>query len=105
IVKFQESPYLNILPEEQVQETLKLMSRPPDQRVTKDLAKEICQRVGAKAMVAGSISQLGASYVVGLEASNCSSGAVLTATQTQAASKDQVLAALNQSAIELRSKL
>jgi tetratricopeptide (TPR) repeat protein len=105
IVKFQESPFLNLLPEDQVRETLKLMSRSPDERVTKDLAREICQRVGAKAMVAGSISQLGASYVIGLEASNCSSGAVLTATQSQAASKDQVLAALNQSAIELRSKL
>ena len=105
IVKFQESPYLNILPEEQVQETLKLMSRPPDQRVTKDLAKEICQRVGAKALVAGSISQLGTSYVVGLEASNCSSDALLGATQAEAASKDKVLSALNQSATDLRGKL
>jgi hypothetical protein len=57
IVKFQESPYLNILPEEQVRETLKLMSRAADERVTRDVAREICQRVGAKAMVAGSISQ------------------------------------------------
>ena len=88
IVKFQESPFLNLLPEDQVRETLKLMSRSPDERVTKDMAREICQRVGAKAMVAGSITQLGASYVLELEASNCSSGAVLTATQTQAASKD-----------------
>jgi len=105
MVKFQESPFLNLLPEDEVRETLKLMSRSPNERVTKDLAREICQRVGAKAMVAGSIAQLGASYVVTLEGSNCSSGAVLTATQSQAASKDQVLAALNQSAIELRSKL
>jgi tetratricopeptide (TPR) repeat protein len=105
MVKFQESPFLNLLPDDQVRETLKLMSRSPNERVTKELAQEICQRVGAKAMVAGSIAQLGASYVLTLEASNCSSGAVLTATQSQAASKDQVLAALNQSAIELRSKL
>jgi tetratricopeptide (TPR) repeat protein/predicted Ser/Thr protein kinase len=105
MVKFQESPFLNLLPEDQVRETLKLMSRSPDEHVTKDMAREICQRVGAKATVAGSIAQLGASYVLALEASNCSSGAVLSATQSQAASKDQVLAALNQSAVELRSKL
>ena len=105
IVKFQESPFLNILPEDQVRNTLKLMNRAPSERVTKDLANEICQRVGAKAMVAGSISQLGSSYVVGLEASNCSTGALLSATEAQAASKDQVLSALNQSANELRGKL
>jgi predicted Ser/Thr protein kinase len=105
IVKFQESPYLNILPEEQVRETLKLMSRSPDERVTRDVAREICLRVGATAMVAGSISQLGSSYVVGLEASNCSSGALLGATEAQAGSKDQVLTALNQSATDLRGKL
>jgi len=81
------------------------MNRAPSERVTKDLANEICQRVGAKAMVAGSISQLGSSYVVGLEASNCSTGALLSATEAQAASKDQVLSALNQSANELRGKL
>jgi tetratricopeptide (TPR) repeat protein len=105
IVKFQESPFLNVLPEDQVRGTLKLMNRAPSERVTKDLANEICQRVGAKAMVAGSISQLGASYLVGLEASNCSTGALLSATEAQAASKDQVLSALNQAANDLRGKL
>jgi serine/threonine protein kinase/tetratricopeptide (TPR) repeat protein len=105
MVKFQETPFLNVLPEDQVRNTLKLMNRAPSERVTRDLASEICQRVVAKAMVAGSISQLGSSYVLTLEASNCSSGAVLSATQSQAVSKDQVLSALNQAADELRSKL
>jgi hypothetical protein len=105
IVKFQESPFLNILSEEQVRDTLRLMSRSPDERVTQDLAREICQREGAKAMVAGSISQLGSSYVLALDAFNCATGALLSATQAEAASKDQVLSALNQSATELRGKL
>jgi tetratricopeptide (TPR) repeat protein len=105
MVKFQESPFLNLLPEDQVRETLRLMSRSPDERVTKEMAREICQRVGARAMVAGSIAQLGTSYVLTLEASNCASGELLNAAQSQAASKDQVLTALNQSADELRSKL
>ncbi len=105
IVKFQESPFLNILSEDQMRDTLRLMSRSPDERVTKELAREICQRAGAKAMVAGSISQLGPTYVVGLDALNCSSGALLGATQAEAASKGEVLSALNKSAIELRGKL
>ena len=105
MVKFQESPFLNVLPEDQVRNTLKLMNRAPDERVTKDLANEICQRVGAKAMVAGSISQLGPNYVLTLEASNCSSGTLLSATEAEAAGKGQVLSALNQSANDLRGKL
>jgi len=105
IVKLQESPFLNILSEDEVRETLKLMSRSPDERVTREVAREICQRAGAKAMVAGSISQLGSSYVLGLDALDCSSGTLLSATQVQAASKDQVLSALNRSAVELRGKL
>ena len=105
IVKFQESPFINILSEDQVRDTLKLMSRSPDERVTKDLAREICQRAGAKAVVAGSISQLGTNYVLGLDALSCSSGAILSATQSEATSKGQVLSALNRSAIELRGKL
>jgi Flp pilus assembly protein TadD len=105
IVKLQESPFLDILPEDQMRETLKLMGRSPDERVAQGLARDICQRAGAKAMIAGSISQLGSRYVLSLNALNCSSGALISATQAEAASKDQVLSALSQSATELRGKL
>jgi serine/threonine protein kinase/Flp pilus assembly protein TadD len=105
IVKLQESPFLDILSEDQMRETLKFMGRSPDERVAQGLARDICQRDGAKAMIAGSISQLGSRYVLSLNALNCSSGALIGATQAEAASKDQVLSALSQSATELRGKL
>ena len=105
IVKLQESPFLDILSEDQMRETLKFMGRSPEERVAQDVARDICQRAGAKAMIAGSISQLGSRYVLSLNALNCSSGALIGATQAEAASKDQVLSALSQSATELRGKL
>jgi Flp pilus assembly protein TadD/predicted Ser/Thr protein kinase len=105
IVKLQESPFLNILSEEQMRQTLKFMGRSPDDRVTQDVAREICLRDGAKAMLAGSISQLGNRYVLALNALNCTTGALIGAAQEEAASKDQVLAALSEAATELRAKL
>ncbi len=105
VVKLQESPFLNILSEDQMRQTLKFMGRSPDERVTQELARDICQRDGAKAMIAGSIAQLGNGYVLSLNALNCSSGALLGAAQEEAASKDQVLSALSKSAMELRSRL
>jgi eukaryotic-like serine/threonine-protein kinase len=105
VVKLQESPFLNIVSDDQMRQTLKFMNRPPDAHVTQDVAQDICQRDGAKATIAGSISQLGNAYVLSLNALNCSTGALIGAAQTQASSKDQVLSALNDAAVQLRSKL
>jgi eukaryotic-like serine/threonine-protein kinase len=100
-----QSPYLNIVPAQQVLQTLQLMGQPPDSRVTEEIGRQICQRDGVKAMLTGSIANLGSQYVITLDAINASSGDTLAETQGQAASKEQVLAALGSAATQLRSKL
>jgi serine/threonine protein kinase/Flp pilus assembly protein TadD len=98
-----QSPFLNILSEEKVRQTLQEMTRSPSERLTRDLAREVCQRAGSKAYLAGSIAALGTQYVIGLEALNCSSGDVLAREQVTATGKEQVLRALGQAAAKLRN--
>ncbi len=100
-----QSPFLNILSEEKVRKTLQDMTRSPDERLTRSLAREVCQRAGSKAYLSGSIASLGAQYVIGLQASGCVSGEVLAREQVTAQGKEQVLPALGQAASKLRSKL
>jgi serine/threonine protein kinase/tetratricopeptide (TPR) repeat protein len=98
-----QSPFLNILSEEKVRQTLRQMTRSPGERLTQDLAREVCQRAGSKAYLSGSIAALGTQYVIGLEALNCASGDVLAREQVTAAGKEQVLPALGQAAAKLRN--
>ena len=100
-----QSPFLNILSEEKIRETLREMTRQPNERLTQDLAREVCQRAGSKAYLAGSIAALGTQYVIGLEALNCVSGDALAREQVTAAGKEQVLPVLGQAASKLRNKL
>jgi tetratricopeptide (TPR) repeat protein/predicted Ser/Thr protein kinase len=100
-----QSPFLNILSEEKVRQTLRQMTRSPSERLTQDLAREVCQRAGSKAYLAGSIAALGTQYVIGLEALNCASGDVLAREQVTAAGKEQVLLALSQAAAKLRNEV
>ena len=100
-----QSPFLNILSETQVRQTLREMTRSPNERLTRDLAREVCQRAGSKAYLAGSIAALGTQYVIGLEALNCASGDVLAREQVTAAGKEQVLPALGQAASKLRNEV
>ena len=86
-VDLRQSPYLNILSEDKVDLTLQEMTRSPRERLTQDLAREVCQRVGSKAYLAGSIAELGTQYVINLEALNCQSGDVLAQEQVTAAGK------------------
>jgi eukaryotic-like serine/threonine-protein kinase len=104
-VQLQQSPYLNIFPESRIQKALRFMGRSADERVTRDVAREICIREGVKAMLAGSISSLGSHYVVTLEAVNAQSGDSLDREQVEAESKEQVLKSLDQAASRLREKL
>jgi serine/threonine protein kinase/tetratricopeptide (TPR) repeat protein len=104
-VDLEQSPFLNVFPEQRVQRTLKLMGRTADARVTQDIGREICEREGIKAMLVGSIANLGSQYVVTLDAVNSHSGETLGRAQAQAASKEQVLKALDTAASELRRKL
>ena len=100
-----QSPFLNVFPDQKVQQALKFMGRPADAHVTSDIGREICQRDGIKAMIIGSIASLGSQYVITLDAVNVSTGDTLAETQAQASSKEQVLNALGNAASELRAKL
>jgi len=100
-----QSPYLNVFPDQKVRQTLQFMGRSPDERVTSDVGREICQRNGIKAMLDGSISSLGNRYVIGLEAVNAVSGESLAREDVQADSKEEVLTALHKAGSSLRRKL
>ena len=100
-----QSPFLNILSEDKARQTLRQMTRSPGERLTQDLAREVCQRAGSKAYLAGSIAALGTQYVIGLEALNCSSGDVLAREQMTATGKEQVLPMLGQAAAKLRGEV
>jgi len=104
-VQLQQSPFLNVLSDRKIEDTLRLMGQPTTQRITRDVAREICIRTGSKALVLGSISNLGGQYVIGLNAVGCSSGDTLATEQEQAAGKQDVLKALGQAATTLRTHL
>ena len=103
--QLQQSPVLNLLPDSQARQTLQLMNRSPNERMTREVAREICQRQELKALVAGTIAKFDRNYSLTLEAVNCQSGQTIALVQAQADGKDQVLAALSKSAAELREKL
>ena len=104
-VALNQSPFLNVLAENKVAATLKLMSRPGGTPLTPDVASEVCQRAAGKAYIAGSIAGLGNEYVLGLKAVNCQSGEPLAQEQVTAASKEKVLDALGEAASKLRQQL
>jgi serine/threonine protein kinase/tetratricopeptide (TPR) repeat protein len=104
-VQLEQSPFLNVLPAQKVQETLRLMGRPGGERLTQDLTRELCQRTGSKAMLTGSISSFGNQYVIGLNASNCNTGDSLAEEQARASGKEDVLKTLDKAAFSLRGKL
>jgi serine/threonine protein kinase/Tfp pilus assembly protein PilF len=104
-VALNQSPFLNVLSENKVAATLKLMSRPAGTKLTPEVTHELCQRAGSKAYIAGSIASLGSQYVLGLKAVNCQSGDPLAEEQVTAASKEKVLDALGGAASKLRTEL
>jgi len=104
-VSLSQSPFLSVLSENTVAATLKLMTRPADTRLTPDIAREVCQRAGSKAYIAGSIASLGAQYVLGLKVVNCQSGDLLAQEQVTAPSKEKVLDTLGEAASKLRGEL
>jgi serine/threonine protein kinase/tetratricopeptide (TPR) repeat protein len=104
-VDLEQSPYLNVFPEQKVRQTLQFMGRPPEQRITSDVGREISLRNGVKAMLNGSIASLGSQYVVTLEAVNASTGESLAREEVQAAKKEEVLNSLHDAGSKLRRKL
>jgi tetratricopeptide (TPR) repeat protein/class 3 adenylate cyclase len=104
-ISLRQSPFLNIVSEEKVGATLKLMTRPADTRLTPQVARDICQRANSKAYIAGLIARVGSQYVIGLNAVNCQTGAVLAQQQSKAAEKEKVLDALGNASAKLREEL
>jgi serine/threonine protein kinase/tetratricopeptide (TPR) repeat protein len=104
-VSLRQSPFLNVLSDSEVAKTLQQMTRPADTKITPGVARELCQRAGSKAYLAGSIGSLGSQYVLGLKAVNCRSGDTLAEEQVTATSKEKVLDKLGEAASKLRGEL
>ncbi len=104
-VSLRQSPFLNVLSDSEVAKTLQQMTRPASTKLTPELARELCQRAGSKAYLAGTIGSLGSQYVLGLKAVNCRSGDTLAEEQVTAASKEKVLDTLGQAATKLRGEM
>jgi eukaryotic-like serine/threonine-protein kinase len=104
-LSLRQSPFLNVLSDNQVEATLQMMTRALGTKLTAEVARELCQRSGSKAYVAGSIGSLGSEYVLGLKAVNCRTGDMLGQEQVTAASKEKVLDVLGETATKLRGEL
>jgi serine/threonine protein kinase/tetratricopeptide (TPR) repeat protein len=104
-VELQESPFLSVISDQQVQRTLGLMGQPKDARLTPEVAQQICERTTSAAILEGSIASLGSQYVLGLRAKNCNTGNILDQEQVQAARKEDVLNSLSQIARKFRIRV
>jgi tetratricopeptide (TPR) repeat protein len=104
-VQLSQSPFLALVPEDRVRETLRMMTRAADERLTHALAREVCERAGAKAVLEGQLDKIGTSYVATLEAKGCSAGESLAREQAQVDSKEKVLRALGPMASSMRTQL
>ncbi len=103
--QLEQSPFLNLVSDNRIAQTLALMAQPKDARLTRELAGEVCQRTGSAATIEGSISSLGSQYVLGVKAVNCRNGDVLADEQATAGGKEQVLKAVGEAATKIREKL
>jgi tetratricopeptide (TPR) repeat protein len=103
--QLEQSPFLNLLSDTRIAQTLGLMARPRDARLTQELAREVCQRTASTATIEGSIASLGSQYVLGLRAVNCHDGDLLAEEQVTANGKEQVLKALGEAATKVREKV
>ena len=93
-VALEQSPFLKVFPDDRARDTLRLMERSPDERITRTLARDIARREQLKALISGSIASLGRNYVIALEAVNADTGDVMAREQAEAPSKEQVLTSL-----------
>jgi tetratricopeptide (TPR) repeat protein len=104
-VQMEQSPFLSIISDQQIQQTLQMMGQPAEAKLTPTIAQELCQRAGSAAVLDGSIAQIGTQYLLTLKAVNCASGESLASTEAQASDKSHVLDALGKTASEMRNKL
>jgi eukaryotic-like serine/threonine-protein kinase len=104
-IQLEQSPFLNVLSDQKVNQTLKLMNRQPTDRITRETAREICLRTDSKALLEGSIVSAGSQYLIGLKAVDCQTGDTLTSAQAEASNRDHVLKALGEAGNRLRESL
>ncbi len=104
-VQLAQSPFLSLLSDEHIQQTLSLMGRPNDARLSPETAREVCERTGSTAVVDGSIATVGSQYILGLRARNCRTGDVLSQQQELAARKEEVVNALTHMASKFRTQV
>ena len=104
-VQLEQSPFLSIIPDEKIQQTLALMGQPADTKLIPAIAREVCQRTTSAAVLDGSIAKIGTQYLLTLKAVNCKSGETLASTEAQASDENHVLNALGKVSIEIRNKL
>jgi eukaryotic-like serine/threonine-protein kinase len=103
-VQLEQSPYLSLVSDERISHTLSLMGQPEDARLTPKIARQVCERLGSAAVIEGSIARIGAGYVLGLHATDCSTGETLDDEQVQVANEEDILGALTQIAGKFRSR-
>jgi eukaryotic-like serine/threonine-protein kinase len=104
-VQLEQSPFLSIISDQQIRQTLQMMGQNQDAKLAPEVAREVCLRTGSRAMLTGTIAELGSQYVIGLKAVNCNTGDVLAEAQEQAVGKEVMLKALDKGATNLRRKL
>src|SRR5580698_8019861 len=104
-IQLEQSPFLNVISDERVAGTLKLMNRNGNERLSQEVAREVCLRSNSKAYLSGSIANVGSHYLIGLKAVNCQNGDPIASTQVEAENRDAVLKSLGQAGSELREKL
>ena len=104
-VQLEQSPFLALVSDQEIQRVLRLMNRPPETRLTREVSGDICERTGGSAVLEGSITELGSQYILWLRARNCRTGEVLAEEQAQAERKEGVLNALSRIAIQIRTRL
>jgi serine/threonine protein kinase/Flp pilus assembly protein TadD len=104
-VQLEQSPFLSIVPDQQIQQTLKMMGQRPDAQLTPEITRELCQRTSGAAVLDGSIAQIGSQYLLTLKALNCASGQSLASTEAETSDKNHVLEALGKASSEIRKKL
>lgn len=104
-VQLEQSPFLGLVPEVEVEQALTLMGQSPNARLTLELARQVCERIGGAAVLHGSIAMLGKQHVLGLRANDCRTGDTLADEQAQAENKEDVLKALSKIAGNTRTRL
>jgi len=104
-VQLEQSPFLSIISDQQIQQTLQMMGQKPDAKLTPETSRELCLRTGSTAVLDGSIAQIGTQYLLTVKVVNCVSGESLASTEAQASDKNHVLDALGKTASEIRDKL